>query len=121
MLSIKDPLPVVILKGFGSGFGSLLISFIMKDTSANVLYIIGTLLLGFVAYGLSIYFYVYALRSLGAAKTSAYYAFSPFLGVILSLFLFHDLPTLSFMFSLIIMLLGAYFTSTGSPRRKITN
>lgn len=28
MLSVKDPLQVVIIKGFGSGFGSLLISFI---------------------------------------------------------------------------------------------
>ena len=118
MLSIKDPLQVVILKGFGSGLCSLLISILIKDTSTNVLYIICSLLLGFVAYGLSIYFYVYAQRSLGAAKTSAYYAFSPFIGVILSLIIFKDLPDISFVFSLAIMLLGAYVTSTGSPRRK---
>ena len=82
MLSVKDPLQVVIIKGFGSGLGSLLISFIIKETATNIVYIIATLLLGFVAYGLSIYFYVYAQRYLGAAKTSAYYAISPFIGVV---------------------------------------
>ena len=82
MLSVKDPLQVVVIKGFGSGLGSLLISFIIKETANNVVYIIATLLLGFVAYGLSIYFYVYAQRDLGAAKTSAYYAIAPFIGVV---------------------------------------
>ena len=47
---------------------------------------------GFVAYGLSIYFYILAQRSLGAAKTSTYYALAPFMGVILSLILFTSNP-----------------------------
>ena len=42
------------------------------------------LLLGFVAYGLSIFAYVRAQRGLGAAKTSAYYAVAPFLGALLA-------------------------------------
>ena len=46
------------------------------------------LLVGFIAYGLSIYFYVYAQRLLGAARTSAYYAISPFIAAILSLIIF---------------------------------
>ena len=79
-LSVKDPLQVVILKGFGSGLGSLLISLILKETTTNILYIVLTLLLGFVAYGMSIYLYVYAQRHLGTAKTSAYYAVAPFIG-----------------------------------------
>lgn len=114
MLSVKDPLQVVIIKGFGSGLGSLVISLILNETSTNVLYIIGTLLLGFVAYGLSIYFYVYAQRDLGAAKTSAYYAFSPFIGVTLSLIIFLELPSISFILALLIMILGTYAASTVS-------
>lgn len=112
MLSVKDPLQVVIIKGFGSGLGSLLISFIIKETVTNVVYIIVTLLLGFVAYGLSIYFYVYAQRYLGAAKTSAYYAVSPFIGVGLSFIMFLDIPTISFIIALLIMAVGTYFAST---------
>lgn len=112
MLSVKDPLQVVVIKGFGSGFGSLLISFIMKETSTEVFYIIATLLLGFVAYGLSIYLYVYAQRELGAAKTSAYYAIAPFIGVVLSFIIFSDIPTTSFIAALLIMIVGTYFAST---------
>lgn len=112
MLSVKDPLQVVVIKGFGSGVGSLLISFILKETSTDVFYIIATLLLGFVAYGLSIYFYVYAQRELGAAKTSAYYAIAPFIGVVLSFIIFSDIPTISFIAALLIMIVGTYFAST---------
>lgn len=117
MLSVKDPLQVVIIKGFGSGFGSLLISFILKETSTDVFYIISTLLLGFVAYGLSIYFYVYAQRELGAAKTSAYYAIAPFIGVVLSFIIFFDIPTISFIVALLIMIVGTYFASTDSKQK----
>lgn len=114
MLSVKDPLQVVIIKGFGSGFGSLLISFIIKETSTSITYIIATLLLGFVAYGLSIYFYVYAQRELGAAKTSAYYAIAPFIGVAISFVIFLQVPTLTFIIALLIMIIGTYFASTES-------
>lgn len=114
MLSVKDPLQVVVIKGFGSGLGSLLISFIIKETSTNAVYIIATLLLGFVAYGLSIYFYVYAQRELGAAKTSAYYAIAPFIGVGLSFIIFLQIPTISFVIALLIMIGGTYFASTES-------
>lgn len=116
MLSVKDPLQIVIIKGFGSGFGSLLISLILKETSNNILYIIATLFLGFVSYGLSIYFYVYAQRELGAAKTSAYYAIAPFIGVILSFIIFHEMPILSFFIALFIMIIGTYFASTDNKK-----
>lgn len=117
ILSLKDPLQVVVIKGFGSGLGSLLISFIIKETSTNVVYIIAALLLGFVAYGLSIYFYVYAQRELGAAKTSAYYAISPFIGVVLSFIIFLQIPTISFIIALLIMIFGTYFASTDGKEK----
>lgn len=112
MLSLKDPLQVVIIKGFGSGISSLLISFIIKQTSNDLGYIIATLLLGFVAYGFSVYLYVYAQRELGAAKTSAYYGISPFIGVGLSFIIFFEIPTISFVIALLIMIVGTYFAST---------
>lgn len=112
MLSVKDPLQIVIIKGFGSGAGSLLISILIHETSTNLIYILAALLLGFVSYGLSIFFYVTAQRHLGAAKTSAFYAVAPFIGVALSLILFVELPTASFIIALLIMILGTYFAST---------
>ena len=46
------------------------------------------LLLGFVAYGLSIYFYTYARRTIGATRTGTYYVLAPFIGALFSV-LFH--------------------------------
>ena len=68
--------------------------------------ILGALGLGFVAYGLSIVFYIYAQRELGAAKTSAYYAIAPFIGVALSLLIFAEIPTFSFVVALLVMIAG---------------
>lgn len=69
------------------------------------------LLLGFVAYGLGIYFYVHAQRILGAARTSAYYAVAPFISVFLSLLLFRETPGLLFAAALFLMIIGAWLSS----------
>lgn len=114
MLSSKNPQEIVIIKGFGSGLGALVIAFAIGERLPGIGYILGALLLGFVAYGLSILFYIYAQRDLGAAKTSAYYALAPFLGVALSLVIFRQLPSLSFLVALVIMIVGTYFASTDS-------
>ena len=75
-------------------------------------YLLLALILGFIAYGLSIYFYIYAQRDLGAAKTSTYYAVSPFIGAGLSLLIFRESPSLIFILALAIMAVGTYFAST---------
>lgn len=111
MLSLKDPLQIVVVKGLGSGLGSLIIAFVLKQYTQNTLYLCMSLLLGFVAYGLSIYFYIIAQRGLGAARTSAYYAVAPFIGVILSIIIFDQQITISFTVALVIMVLGAYFAA----------
>ena len=92
MISQCDPLEIVVIKGFGSGIGSLGIALAMGQQIPAPRSLLAALLLGFVAYGLSIFFYVYAQRTLGAAKTSAYYAVSPFLGAALSLAVFRTPP-----------------------------
>lgn len=111
-LSVKDPLQVVIIKGFGSGTGSLLIALIIGERTMNMAYIFAALILGFFSYGLSIFFYIYAQRDLGAAKTSAYYAVAPFIGVGLSLVIYRELPSLPFFIALGIMMIGMVFAST---------
>ena len=117
-LSVKDPLEIVVIKGFGSGIGSLLIAFALGERTNNVPYIIAALLLGFFAYGLSIFFYIYAQRDLGAVKTAAYYAIAPFIGVGLSLIIFREIPTFSFIIALVIMIIGACFASTEKHNHK---
>lgn len=111
MLSKSDPLEIVAIKCFGSGIGSLLIAFFMKEKLPSFPLACSALLLGFISYGLSIFFYVYAQRFLGAAKTSAYYAINPFIGVILALLIFKEVPNFTFWIALAIMAAGTYLTT----------
>ena len=115
MISGADPVQIVIIKGFGSGAGALAISLLAGDQLFSLTYMLGALVLGFVAYGLSIVFYIYAQRYLGAAKTSAYYALAPFIGVGLSIVIFRQLPDTAFFVALAIMGVGTYFASTDTP------
>ena len=107
-ISDKDPLQIVVIKGFGSGLGSVFIAFAVGERLPGFAALLGALLLGFVAYGLSIFFYIYAQRTLGAAKTSTYYAVAPFIGAALSLLIFREMPAASFWIALAIMALGTY-------------
>ncbi len=109
-LSGKNPIQIVVVKGFGSGLGALLVALISRQTQGTGLGIILAMLLGFVAYGLSIYFYIKAQRDLGAAKTSAFYSTAPFFGVLISLILYRDLPSAQFWVALGIMVLATILT-----------
>lgn len=110
MMSHKNPVQIVTIKGFGSGIGALVVSLVLGERFFQPGYILLALGLGFVAYGLSIYFYVCAQRELGAARTSAFYALAPFIGVALSLVMFGQMLAPLFWVALAVMLLGSYFS-----------
>lgn len=106
MLSYSDPQQIVVIKGLGSGAGSMLVAMLTGAQMPSASRVFPVLLLGFVAYGLSITFYIYAQRDLGAARTSAYYAVQPFIGVLLSLVFFRELPDALFFIALALMAVG---------------
>lgn len=112
MLSLKNPMEIVILKGFGSGFGALLICFITGGITLHIPSIAAACLLGFFSYGLSIFFYVRAQRDLGAARTGAYYAFAPFLGVLLSVLINNESLNMVFLIALLFFGAGVYLASS---------
>ena len=106
---------VVIIKGFGVGIGSYLIALGVKETPVkSVLTIVYCLILGFFAFGLSILLYI-AQRYLGAAKTSAYYALSPFIAVILLLLILGESLSLQFIIALILMIAGIFIVVNDVP------
>ncbi len=120
-ISSKDPLQIVLLKGIFSGLGSLVIGLCLGERIVSIWVIFAVLGLGFISYGLSIFAYVYAQRFIGAARTSAFYAISPFVGVLLSLIIFQNELTASFFIALIFMAFGAFLASNDKPifKRKI--
>lgn len=115
-ISSKDPLEIVLLKGIFSGLGSLLIGFIIGERITVLWSVFAVIGVGFVAYGLSIFFYVHAQRILGAARTSAYYAVSPFIGTLLSLVIFREIPHYTYFIALALMIIGAWLSSQDKGR-----
>lgn len=105
-ISNKSSEEIVIIKGLFSGLGSFIAALIIGETIPELIYIVLVLLLGFVSYGLSINFYISAQKHIGAAKTSAFYSISPFLGVIFSLMLLGERPGAQFYIALGIMIVG---------------
>lgn len=109
MISNKSSVEIVVIKGTFSGLGSLVVAFLIGEQIPDIKWILCILLLGFVAYGLSIHFYIMAQKDLGAAKTSAYYSIAPFLGVMFSMILLREKPEIQFYIALVIMLVSTYF------------
>ena len=108
-LSDKSTYEIVTLKGFFSGGGSFIVALILGESIPEIRYISIALLLGFVAYGLSIFMYIRAQRDLGATKTSAYYAVAPFVGTFLAFIVNGEKLTLLYFVGLIFMLIGSAF------------
>lgn len=114
-LSDKDPMMIVLLKGIFCGGTNFAIALFLGERAENLWSVFAALGLGLVAYGMSIFVFVYAQRALGAARTSVYSALTPFIGTILSLVIFREIPELKFYAAFVFMLLGAWLSSSDKP------
>ncbi len=105
-ISDKSSYQIVTIKGLGSGAGAFIIAVILGEKLPPLKNIILILALGYVSYGLSIFTYVRAQNTLGAAKTSAYYAAAPFIGVLLSVLFLKEPLSFTFLIALLVMIAG---------------
>ena len=119
MLSSKSSVQITTIKGLFSGLGSLTVALIVGESIPEILWVIAVLLLGFVAYGLSINFYIKAQKHLGAAKTSAYYSIAPFLGVFFGIVLLNETPCIQFYIGLVIMIIAIVLMIKDTIEQKI--
>lgn len=65
----------------------------------------------------------YAQRTLGAARTSAYYAIAPFIGAFLSLLIFRTIPSYTYFIALGLMVIGAWLCASDEPvfKKRVKN
>jgi len=108
-ISDKSTYQIVTLKGLCSGAGSFLIALAAGEKLPVLRFVLPAMALGFVAYGLSIFVYIRAQGSLGAAKTSAYYAAAPFIAAALSFLVLGEKPSALFFAALLLMTAGTVF------------
>lgn len=106
-ISAKDPLAIVLVKGLGAGTVSFVLATIMGEQMPNAGVVLGALILGSLSYGLSIVLFIRAMRSLGAARTSALFGTAPLAGVLFSFVLFRETLTPPFLLALPLMTVAA--------------
>ncbi|MBQ7155313.1 MAG: DMT family transporter [Synergistaceae bacterium] len=104
----KSTYQIVTVKGLCSGAGALITALIAGEEVPDAKYILPALVLGFIAYGLSIFTYIRAQNVLGAARTGAYYAAAPFIGSLLSFVVLGEDLSLRYIAALLLMIPGAF-------------
>lgn len=105
-ISAKDPIITVMIKGIVAGGVSLILVFVANNILPNIIQILEIMVLGFFSYGLSVVLFILAMRDLGASRTSAFFSSAPFIGVLLSFGIFHELPNYMFYIAVPIMIIG---------------
>lgn len=106
VVSLRDPLTISLTKGLVAGTVSFCIAVGIHAPIPGIPLAVTVMALGFVTYGLSIFFFVRSLRTLGVARTGAYFSSAPFIGALLSILIFHELPDAAFFIALPIMATG---------------
>ena len=81
-ISSHDPVAIVQVKALTAGAGNILLALAVGQRGVNWQVLALALVVGFVCYGVSIVFDVYALRYMGAAREAALFATAPFLGAV---------------------------------------
>ncbi len=111
-ISARDPLMIVGVKGLGAGTFSLVLCILLRQSLPALNIGLLAMLLGSISYGISIQLFIISMRAMGAARTSTLFGTAPFAGVILSLILLRDAPSILFWVSLPVMLAGAWLMLT---------
>jgi drug/metabolite transporter (DMT)-like permease len=111
-VSLSDPLQIVELKGLIAGPVNLALGFIAGGQLPGFSAASLAGLVGFVGYGVSLVLFVYALRHLGTARTSAYFSTAPFLGAIAALVLLREPLTFQLLAAGILMATGVWLHLT---------
>lgn len=87
MIADLDAVRIAQVKGLVAGAVNVLLALTLGQPLPELVVGAGSLALGAVSYGTSLVLFILAMRSLGAARTTGYFALAPFLGALLSVIL----------------------------------
>jgi drug/metabolite transporter (DMT)-like permease len=111
-LSSADPMQIVTVKGLVAGTVNIVLASLHGAVMPPLAAVALAGIVGLLGYGISIVFYVLALRHLGTARSSAYFSTAPFIGSALAILLFHDPVTLRLVAAGGLMLWGFWLHVT---------
>jgi hypothetical protein len=95
-ISASDAVQIAGIKGLVAGAVNLAIGFALGLPLPALRNVFAAGMVGFCGYGLSLVFFVLALRNLGTARTGAYFSIAPFVGAAISLILLREAPGAGF-------------------------
>jgi len=78
-VSLNDATWIAAIKGTAAGCINLLLAFLLGDRLPELPVLSAAMMVGFLAYGVSLALFVIGLRHLGTARTGAYFSLAPFL------------------------------------------
>jgi drug/metabolite transporter (DMT)-like permease len=84
-VSLSDATWIAMIKGLAAGAVNLSLAFLLGANLPPVPNLLGALLVGWLAYGVSLALFVVGLRHLGTARTGAYFSVAPFFGAVLAI------------------------------------
>jgi len=111
-VSAGDPVEVAAIKGLVAGTVNLLLGLLLASAWPAAVWSVAAIVVGFFSYGLSLMFFVSALRAIGTARTGAYFSTAPFIGAGLGILMWGEPLTPSFVGASILMASGAWFLLT---------
>ncbi len=111
-VSASDPVQIAAIKGIAAGSANLVIAVLLGATLPPIISIAASMLVGFFCYGISLVMFVFALRRVGTARTSAYFSLAPFIGATVSIFLLREFPRASLLFAALFMGTGVWLHLT---------
>ena len=107
-IAASDPMAIAAAKSAVGGAFNVALALAQGATLPSPRAIGWVLCVGFVGYGLSLTLFVAALRSLGAARTGAFFATAPFAGAIASVLWFHEPMGTPILAAAILMAVGVF-------------
>lgn len=107
-VSTHDALLVAGIKGAVAGVGNTSLALATGAVLPSAPVVGASLVVGFAGYGLSLALFVVGLRTLGTARTGAYFSVAPLFGVALSLAIWPQWPTPAFWAAGALMALGVW-------------
>jgi drug/metabolite transporter (DMT)-like permease len=106
LVSTRDPAATGLIKSLGAGGCMLAVAIAAGSAMPPFRIVAGALLLGGVSYGCSLYLAMRAMRDLGAAREAAYFATAPFIGAMVSMVVFEQLPCATEIVAAVLMAAG---------------
>lgn len=107
-VSANDALLIACLKGLCAGLVNVALAGFTGAQWPAPGALALTLVVGFAGYGLSLVLFVVALRSLGTARTGAYFSVAPLFGVLVALAIWPALPAPAFWLAALLMAAGVW-------------